>query len=242
MQIPAVSLLRPSAAWRLRPDLLLWGPLCAAAVAIALLQGAGGDLWLADHLYALEGGHWALQHAWVTEELVHQWGKRLDIVAWLLLACTRIVIARDPGNRAWWRPLDYLLVASLAGPLAVSWLKSWTAVDCPWDLARYGGTHPYLELLQARPSGDRPGQCFPSGHASAGYGWLTLFFGLGAVDRRWGRIGLGIALGLGLVFGFGQQLRGAHFLSHDVASAAVCWVMAWIGARLLQPRLPETRP
>jgi membrane-associated PAP2 superfamily phosphatase len=241
MQIPAVSLSPVSGVSRRRSDLLLWGPLCAAAAAIALLQGAGGDLWLADHLYAAEGGHWALEHAWITEALVHQWGKRLDIAAWLLLACTRIVLSRDATTRAWWRPLDYLLVATLAGPLMVSWMKSWTDVDCPWDLLRYGGTHPYVELLQARPAGYGPGQCFPAGHSSAGYGWVALFFGLGAVNRRWGWIGLAAGIGVGMVFGISQQLRGAHFLSHDVASIAVCWCMAWIVQRLMLRAPREAR-
>lgn len=242
MQMPAARVLRRRGVARLRPDLLLWGPLAAAIAAIALLQGTGGDLWLADHLYALEGGRWALQHAWLTEELVHRWGKRLDILAWLAMAGTRVVLARDPRGRPWRRPLDYLLVATVAGPLMVSWLKSWTAVDCPWDLVRYGGSHPYLELLQPRPAGHGPGQCFPAGHASAGYGWLALFFGLGALNRRWGWIGLGIALGVGLVFGISQQLRGAHFLSHDVASAAVCWAVAWVCARLMLPPQPAGKP
>jgi len=243
MQISVVSPVPVSGLLRRRPDfLLLWAPLCAAAAAVALLQGAGADLWLADRLYAAEGGRWALQHAWVTEALVHHWGKRLDVAAWLLLACTRIVLSRDARTRAWWRPLDYLLVASLAGPLLVSWMKSWTDVDCPWDLARYGGTHPYVALLQARRAGGGAGHCFPAGHASARYGWVALFFGLGAVRHGWRWHGLGLGLLAGLILGIGQQLRGAHFLSHDVAAFAVCWGMAWIVQRLMLPGCQEAQP
>jgi len=226
---------RASSVTRLHPDLLLWGPLCAAAVAIALLQSAGGDLWLADHLYAWEGGRWALEHAWATETLVHQWGKRLDVVAWLALAAVRIYLVRKPAARTWGKPLNYLLVATVAGPLLVSWMKGWTLVDCPWDLARYGGAHPYIELLQARPAAYGPGRCFPAGHASAGYGWLALFFGLGAVRPRLGWFGLAIGAMIGLAFGIGQQLRGAHFLSHDIAAATTCWCMARLVQRFMLP-------
>jgi membrane-associated PAP2 superfamily phosphatase len=241
MQIPAVARLGAPTALRFRFDPLLWGPLCAAAAAIALLQGAGGDLWLADHLYAAEGGRWALEHHWLTETVVHQWGKRLDIVAWVAMAIARIVLARHPGTRAWWKPLNYLLIASVAGPLLVSWMKSWTDVDCPWDLARYGGLHPYVELFQPRPAGYGPGQCFPAGHSSAGYGWVALFFGLGALQPRWGWIGLGVGLSVGLAFGISQQLRGAHFLSHDVASVAVCWCAAWLVQRVMWSGAKEGR-
>ncbi|WDS35067.1 phosphatase PAP2 family protein [Pseudoxanthomonas sp.] len=219
----------------------MWGPLCAAVAAIALLQGLGGDLWVADHLYAAEGGRWALEHHWITETLVHQWGKRLDIVAWLLLAMVRVSLPRHPAARAWARPLNYLLVATLAGPLLVSWMKSWTDVDCPWDLVRYGGLHPYVELFQHRPAGYGPGQCFPAGHSSAGYGWVALFFGLGAIKPRWGWIGLAAGLSVGLLFGISQQLRGAHFLSHDVASVTVCWLAAWGLQRLMLRTSKEAR-
>jgi membrane-associated PAP2 superfamily phosphatase len=34
------------------------------------------------------------------------------------------------------------------------------------------------------------------------------------------------ALCLGALFSFGQQARGAHFLSHDLASVAIAWMMA----------------
>jgi membrane-associated PAP2 superfamily phosphatase len=37
---------------------------------------------------------------------------------------------------------------------------------------------------------------------------------------------LGFALGLGGVFGLAQQLRGAHFLSHDVWTLMICWLIA----------------
>ena len=33
-------------------------PLAALAISSAILWGAGGDHWIADHLYQLEGRHW----------------------------------------------------------------------------------------------------------------------------------------------------------------------------------------
>jgi membrane-associated PAP2 superfamily phosphatase len=38
---------------------------------------------------------------------------------------------------------------------------------------------------------------------------------------------LGFAVALEMLFGFShQQLRGAHFMSHDVWTAAICWFTA----------------
>jgi membrane-associated PAP2 superfamily phosphatase len=46
------------------------------------------------------------------------------------------------------------------------------------------------------------------------------------VGRKWRLLGLAVGGGLGLLFGISQQLRGAHFLSHDVWTAGICWATA----------------
>jgi membrane-associated PAP2 superfamily phosphatase len=37
---------------------------------------------------------------------------------------------------------------------------------------------------------------------------------------------LGFGLAAGLIFGLAQQLRGAHFLSHDLWALAISWLVA----------------
>jgi membrane-associated PAP2 superfamily phosphatase len=65
--------------------------------------------------------------------------------------------------------------------------------------------------------------CFPAGHASAGYAWISsYFFGL-YYQSRWRWVGLGASMIAGAVFGFVQQIRGAHFISHDIWTLAICW-------------------
>jgi membrane-associated PAP2 superfamily phosphatase len=105
-------------------------------------------------------------------------------------------------------------------------MKSWTHVDCPWDLVGFGGTRSYHDLLAALPAHASPGRCFPAGHASAGYAWLALFFFLGDTrpSLRWK--GFAVGLGAGVVFGIAQQLRGAHFASHDLWTLMLCWLVA----------------
>lgn len=239
MSSPSAVRTAPLAAAHAPPlitDPLLWVPLLLAVAAVALLQGFGLDLALADRLYAWEGGRWAYEKSWWSVHLFHTGGRNFTGACWLLALGLRVAAQWSPRLAPWRRALTYLLVASIAGPLLVSWMKHWTDVDCPVDLSRYGGTHPYVELLAHRPPGYGHGKCFPAGHASAGYGWVALFFFLAAVKPRWRRAGLAVGVGLGLMFGAVQQLRGQHFLSHDVAALAVCWCTA----RLLQRwMLPE---
>ncbi|ALN60241.1 transmembrane protein [Lysobacter enzymogenes] len=203
----------------------LW-PLLTLAALSASTMGLGGDFWLADRFYALEGGRWALQNAYLTEQVIHRFGRDASTAAWLGAFAFWLYARSRPALAPWRRPLAYLLLATLLAVALASGLKSLTNMDCPWDLTRYGGEVPFFGLFDRRPSGLDRGVCFPAGHASGGYAWIALyFFFLQARPRlRWA--GLATGLAVGLLFGFSQQLRGAHFLSHDVWTLAICWFVA----------------
>ena len=56
--------------------------------------------------------------------------------------------------------------------------------------------------------------------------------------RTWGGLSEGSWIGIVLValaLGLAQQWRGAHFMSHTLWSAVVCWLVAW----LVQEALPR---
>ena len=215
---------------------LWWLPLAAFLAAATWLLGLRGDLWVADHVYALQGGHWLPRSSWLAETVLHVGGRKASAAAWAGVVLAWLTTwARRPW-RAWRWPLGYLALSVAVSTGLVSLLKSCSSVDCPWDLVRYGGTRAYHGLLDGGvgPSA----HCFPAGHASAGYAWLALFFFFAATRPAWRRRGLAVGAMLGLLFGVDQQLRGAHFLSHDLSTAMVCWTVA-LGLRLviLRPRI-----
>src|SRR3546814_397850 len=111
-------------------------------------------------------------------------GKRLSVLAWLgVVACAAVAWCK-PAWQSWRRPLLYLALAVLLSTSVVAWMKSWTHVDCPWDLVGFGGTRSYHDLLAALPAHVPHGHCFPAGHASAGYAWVALFFFFGRTRPR----------------------------------------------------------
>ena len=218
-------------------------PLLLFLLALCWLVPLRGDIWIADHLYAWQGHAWALRHGFVTQALIHVGGRRLSALAWLGVAVLYAATWRAPRLRAWRRPLLYLLLAVALGTGLVSALKHVTGLDCPWDIDRYGGSNPYLDLFAAYPPGLPRGQCFPAGHASAGYAWVASYFFFLQVRPAWRWHGLGIGLAAGLLFGASQQLRGAHFLSHDVFTLMIDWSVAVAGYSLmLQAPSPTPGP
>lgn len=204
---------------------LLW-PGLVFAVAIMLLGPLHGDLWFADRLYAIEGHAWSLNDHFITEHLIHIGGKRLSAFAWLCVLLTWVASWRLPALREWRRPLLYLWVSVLLATALVSAVKRGSGLDCPWDLLRYGGDRAYFGWYSSRPAWMPAASCFPAGHASAGYAWVALYFFFLALRPAWRWQGLAIGLVAGAVFGIAQQLRGAHFLSHDLWTLMICWSSA----------------
>lgn len=129
--------------------------------------------------------------------------------------------------RALASPDRWQLALSIAlGMAAITLLKRVSSTSCPWDLAQFGGTLPHVShwLWGVRDAG--PGHCFPAGHASAALayltGWCVLRRSLAPeVARRW----LVAALLAGAVLGLAQQMRGAHFMSHTLWTAWICWTL-----------------
>lgn len=209
-----------------------WAPVLLLGALAGVLMAFHGDQWLADRLYGWQGHRWALRSAFVTEDLIHLVGRDLSTAAWLGVLAAWLVARLRPGLSAWRSPLACLLVSTLLATALVAWIKSWSNMDCPWDLTRYGGTREYVGLLALRPVGMPRAACFPGGHASAGYAWLALYFFFLAARPRWRWLGLALGISLGVLFGVTQQLRGAHFLSHDLWTAAISWTSA-LGVYLL---------
>ncbi|HDS1220095.1 phosphatase PAP2 family protein [Stenotrophomonas sp. TWI169] len=204
----------------------LWLPLLIVLPLFAVFMEGGADQWLADHLFRLEGGRWALQDAWFTRSLVHRGGKWFSTAAALVVILLSFHHWRRGRDRTLRWALLYVVIALALGTGGVSLLKSLVPMDCPWDLLRYGGHQPYIGLFSHRPADMPMTACFPAGHASAGYAWLSLYFFALLWRPAWRWTGLALGLGSGLLFGISQQLRGAHFLSHDLATALLCWLLS----------------
>ncbi len=207
-------------------------PLGVFLAAVFLQQTVPVDRMLADWIYALEGHRWSLRDAPLFSMVLHTGAQKMMVGVGLAVIVAALASLRIERLRPWRRPLAYLAVVMPLSALLVAGLKEITHVDCPWDLLRYGGSRPFVGLFQHHSGAYPYGRCFPAGHASGGYALVALYFFLREVapDKRWA--GLAIGLGAGMLFGMVQQLRGAHFLSHDLWALAICWFNSLLGYRL----------
>jgi membrane-associated PAP2 superfamily phosphatase len=201
------------------PPLLL--PTAAALALVFAWDLSGLDLALAG--LAGGPGGFALRHDWLLTVLLHD---AMRHASWLLvvLLCLGVWWPMGPLARLDFSARLQLAVTTLAAAATVALLKGFSATSCPWDLSAYGGAAPYVPHWSASSDGG-PGHCFPAGHASSGFAFLGGFFTFRATPglaRAW----LAAALAAGLVLGIGQQLRGAHFMSHTLWTGWLCWLVA----------------
>jgi membrane-associated PAP2 superfamily phosphatase len=218
----------------------LWVPLAGFLALFGVIESLGADRLVAHALfYDATAGRWlgSGMGAWWARDLIHdggRWLTRSIAGSALALWCLSLVSAR---TWPWRREAGFVFVAMAASVAVVGALKALTNVDCPWDIAEFGGDRPYVALFAQRPDGLPVAQCFPGAHSSSAFALVCFYFVLRERSRRAASATLLAAGLLWAVFSLGQQARGAHFLSHDLASAAIVWFMQlalyarWLRAR-----------
>jgi membrane-associated PAP2 superfamily phosphatase len=152
-----------------------------------------------------------------------------------LVAATLRPWTEGPSRAERWGTLAAVGVGLLLVPL----LKRVSATSCPWDLAEFGGHALYVPHWRLGVSDGGPGHCFPSGHAVSAFAFLPLVTLWRRHRPAWARAWLVGILVSGAAFGTAQWLRGAHFPSHTLWSAWLCWVVALLSGWWLQRQVAE---
>lgn len=227
-------------------DFRLWLGLPLGLMALLLvLDPKPLDFALAEILYDPVTGFIGGRSSWL-ENVLHDQVKILVICLGVACIVAFLLSLLPVRLRSWRRELGYLVLALGLSTSIVPPLKTLTAVQCPWSLTQFGGHEAFSPLIGERPVTDKPGRCWPGGHASTGFSLLALYFALRDRRPRLARWALGFALTLGCVLSFGRMMQGAHFLSHNLWTLLLDWVIAVVGYRVLlyrtaaQPVLPAT--
>lgn len=207
----------------------LGAPLLLMVATLAALHAMNVDFTLANLFYSATDG-WLGRGAgeWWATRLIHTDGGLLVRALGACAVCGWLASFMSERMRPWRMTLGYIVIALALTNGLVGVLKAYTNVACPWDLAQYGGSRPYAGLFDPRPDGWARARCFPGAHSASGFALVCVYFALRdryANIARWTLVG---ALCIGAIFSLGQQARGAHFLSHDLTSAAIAWITALV--------------
>lgn len=235
--------MKPVARWRFDAAATV-----ASLLALVAWEASGADLVVTGWVASSAGFAWR-DNYWLAVVL-HGGGR---VLAWCLLALLVADVLRpfDGGKpvgsspprrvRAFW------LAVVLATAIAVPSLKRFSQTSCPWDLAAYGGANaaavdiPYVPHWLLGVADGGPGHCFPSGHAAGVLAFIGLYFLWRGYRPAAARYLAATVWTLGAVYGATQVLRGAHFVSHVLWAAWLCWVIAWAADAARAPRRRTSR-
>ena len=186
--------------------------------ALALLAGwdmARWDLPLMHALGNINGFAW---HEAAALRWLHSAGRAVGwaALAWMIWITFSAPQHRDLNARYW-------LGITVLCLLVINALKYTSSTSCPWDLAEFGGVTPYVSHWTLRLHDSGPGHCFTSGHASAAFAFFSCYFKQRRVDAGRAKRYASVVWAAGLVLSLTQIARGAHYPSHALWTAWLCW-------------------
>ena len=200
----------------------------------------GADLAIMQVIGNTEG--FSLRHQWLLEVVLHDGLRRMAFGFFALLGLWALWPTRQEG--LWLqvarRERVVVLLLVLLSLLAVNLVKSSSRTSCPWELQLFGGHASYVSHWNLWVGDGGGGRCFPGGHASSAFAFLSIclpWLTPPDATTRPARLGWGMlaaVLLVGLVAGAAQTLRGAHHPSHTFWTLLICGgvsLAGWYAAR-----------
>jgi len=216
------------------PVIVLFPSMCLLLAVI--FEYSGLDVWWVSHFYDSQNHIWLYKQHWLFEHVLHsggQWFDKLIGLIWLILFA---VVNMKKEFRKYRKILLFFLCATAIGPILVGIGKDISHIYTPWDLHIFNGAQPYIKIFDTVPGNAPIGHAFPAGHASGGYCLLSLYFVLLKLRSPCRVYGIIVGLTVGFIFGLAQQVRGAHFPSHDFITIFICWYGALVMYFLFYPK------
>lgn len=212
-----------------------WSALIIAGLLlVAIGEYTNIDLLIEDYYFNSELNTFPWRDSWFASDFMHGYVKNIMINSGYLLYFFLLIDWIKPWqnlNNFVRLRLRFVAVASIIISLTIRTIKQFSVLHCPWSIDRYGGTAPFLRLLEHTPVGIEAGHCFPAAHATVGI-WLAAIcvFWLPHNSKVAVKIFV-MGLSIGLAMGWVQQMRGAHFLFHTLWTV---WLASLIILLMLQ--------
>ncbi|MCX5466578.1 phosphatase PAP2 family protein [Acinetobacter nematophilus] len=171
-------------------------------------------------------GNFPLKNNWFLVEINHKLLKNLVIVFYVTVLVTWITSFKLEKLKTYRWQLGYLFWVSVLSTVVIGLLKSHSAHACPWSMTESTALGYVWDFSATK------GHCFPGGHASTGFSLVTGFFVFRKSNPKIAYFFLCLGLILGFITGWGQMMRGAHFLSHNLWTGWIIYTFNLIVYRI----------
>lgn len=171
-------------------------------------------------------GHFPLKNDWFLVEINHKLIKHIVIAFYVIILFSWIASFKVVKLKPYKWQLGYLFWVSIISTAVVGILKSHSAHACPWSMTEQTALGYIWDFSATK------GHCFPGGHASTGFSLVSGFFVFRKTRPKIAYFFLILGLSLGFLMGWGQMMRGAHFLSHNLWTGWVIYTFNLVVYRI----------
>lgn len=197
-----------------------------------ILHQSGVDLALATKIFQASGNAFSLRDNFWFKDILHDRGKHIIQLGFLLVVGLQIYLYRRRHPREQKANAWFVFGCAAVTLIIVGVVKSQSTLPCPWSLVEFGGQKVFVPLISLFDTAHYPlGKCFPAGHAAGVYAWLCVAFIFPLFSKKFWQSFCTIFL-LGLSYSLVQNLRGAHFISHDCFSIALSFGIISIASHM----------
>lgn len=197
------------------------------SLATVYSHGAGLDTTLAGYFFN-PVDQWMYRNSFILEKVLHKGGVIFSIAILVALLGRWIYLFKFHNNKKQRDYVGFIFLSSVVTIVTVFFLKRWSTLPCPWNSVAFGGNVNPPELWRAFALDLPIGKCFPAGHSSGGFCFLSMYFGYTLIYGKRNFKTLIPGLLIGIIFGMTQQMRGAHYLSHDLTTILISITISWI--------------
>lgn len=199
-----------------------------AFIFYAVFKNTSIDLTVQKLFFNQSLNSFTLQHNPLIEKYLYHGLKVAAYTGGLASIAWLIYMIRTNSDSRTNEPYIAALIATICIPLVITLLKRLTNIDCPWSFHEFGGQLSYINSMDFFTEKALKGQCFPAGHATGGFIWLSWAMIFHRHSSMLAKKMLVIGLSLGLVMGISRMAQGAHFLSHTISTVMVIWLTTLI--------------
>jgi len=180
----------------------------------------GGSLDLAlIHPWVSESGQFLLRDNWYLAELNHRYVKDLIILLYAIFFIIWLASFKVKKLRPLRWSYGYFFCMVILSTSMVGLLKSQSAHACPWNITIPTSQGVFWDFSASR------GHCFPGGHASTGFALMAGYTVFRLSNKKRAYFFLVSGCILGFAMGWAQMMRGAHFLSHNLWTGWIIWMV-----------------
>jgi len=205
---------------------------------VVLFEYTDIDLRVQDHCYDFQNRSWAVNRDEPVARMIFYTGAK-GAAAVVGVACGLVCLLslRLDRLRPYRQGCLRMTLSLIFVPLLIAGSKQFTNVYTPRQVQRYGGTNPYVKVLEKYPPDFKPtkrAKGFPAGHATGGFAFMMLYFVFRKAPWKW--LGLAAGVTAGWSMGIYQTLNGEHYLSHTIVTMLAAWIVILVIQGLVFPR------